>query len=148
MHMLTFPDLPESWNNAGLAGKWFAIRHVRDVVLGALEPRRAAKDIGSSLEAAPVIYVNDDYAKAIEGQDMADICIVSQVDIRQEDVPEDAFTLNEYKGLGVVFAKAKGQKCQRSWKILPEVGQDKDYPDLSPRDADAVRWYASQKKAA
>lgn len=148
VHMLTFPDLPESWNNAGLAGKWFAIRHVRDVVLGALEPRRAAKDIGSSLEAAPIIYVSEDYAKAIEGQDMADICIVSQVDIRQEDVPEDAFTLNEYKGLGVVFAKAKGQKCQRSWKILPEVGQDKDYPDLSPRDADAVRWYASQKKAA
>ena len=34
VHMLTFPDLPDSWNNAGLAGKWFAIRHVRDVVLG------------------------------------------------------------------------------------------------------------------
>jgi len=40
-----------------------------------------------------------------------------------------------------VPALAKGNKCQRSWKILPEVGTDADYPDLSLRDAQAVRAF-------
>ena len=148
VHLLEFPKLPESWNDAGLAGKWFAIRHIREAVMGALEPHRASKDIGSSLEACPTIFVNEDYAKAIEGQDMAEICITSQINIKKSDVPADAFTIAEYKGLGVKFGKADGQKCQRCWKILPEVGNDKDYPDLSTRDADAVRWYVQHRKAA
>jgi isoleucyl-tRNA synthetase len=39
--------------------------------------------------------------------------------------------------------KAVGTKCARSWKILPTVGEDKEYPDVSPRDADALReWKA------
>jgi len=29
----------------------------------------------------------------------------------------------EVEGIGVVFEKAEGAKCQRCWKILPDVGQ-------------------------
>jgi isoleucyl-tRNA synthetase len=36
---------------------------------------------------------------------------------------------------------AEGKKCQRSWKILPEVGSVDGYPDLTPRDAAAVAEY-------
>jgi isoleucyl-tRNA synthetase len=36
---------------------------------------------------------------------------------------------------------AEGKKCQRSWKILPEVGSVEGYPDLTPRDAAAVAEY-------
>jgi isoleucyl-tRNA synthetase len=38
-----------------------------------------------------------------------------------------------------VPARAAGNKCARSWKVLPEVGTDPDWPDLSLRDAAAMR---------
>jgi isoleucyl-tRNA synthetase len=44
----------------------------------------------------------------------------------------------------VVPALAQGRRCARSWKILPTVGTDPEYPDLSPRDAQAMR----ERKAA
>jgi isoleucyl-tRNA synthetase len=39
-------------------------------------------------------------------------------------------------------------KCARSWKILPEVGTDPDYPDVTPRDADALREWDAANVAA
>ena len=46
-------------------------------------------------------------------------------------------------GVAVVVEKAEGIKCARSWKILPDVGSDPQYPDVSPRDAKALReWKA------
>jgi isoleucyl-tRNA synthetase len=46
-------------------------------------------------------------------------------------------------GVAVVIEKAAGAKCARSWKILPTVGSDREYPDVSPRDAQALReWKA------
>ena len=32
-------------------------------------------------------------------------------------------------------------KCARSWRRVPDVGSDPAYPDLSARDADAVRYW-------
>jgi len=60
-----------------------------------------------------------------------------------EDAPADAFTLPDVPGVAVVVEKAVGTKCARSWKILPTVGEDAEYPDVSPRDAQALReWRA------
>jgi isoleucyl-tRNA synthetase len=79
---------------------------------------------------------------------MADICITSQIDIRHETVPADAFTLDDVAGVGVVPAMAQGKKCQRSWKILPEVGSIAAYPELSPRDAYAVAAFDATHRTA
>ncbi|MEM8833647.1 MAG: isoleucine--tRNA ligase [Pseudomonadota bacterium] len=130
VHLREFPEVPEAWNNAALAGKWFAIREVRDAVLAELEPHRASKEIGSSLEAAPVIKANADYQKAIGDNNLADIAIVSDVTIEDGD------------GLEVSFAKAEGQKCVRCWKVLREVAASPD--GLCHRCSDVV----SHKKAA
>lgn len=146
--MRTYSTAPHEWRNEALEQKWAKIMQVRDVVLGALEPQRAAKVIGSSLEAHPVIYVSGEYADAVKGNDMAEICITSQATVKTEAAPTDAFTLDKIDGAGVVFGKAEGKKCARSWKILPEVGSDPEYPDLTLRDAKAVRWYKAQKEAA
>ncbi len=59
VHLLTFPHNPDGYRNDALAAKWETIREVRRVVTGALEIERAAKNIGSSLEASPVVYVSD-----------------------------------------------------------------------------------------
>ncbi len=61
--------------------------------------------------------------------------------------PAPAFRLPEVKGVAVEPLKAEGRKCARSWKILPEVGTDPRYPDLTLRDADAVAaWDAARGK--
>ncbi len=148
IHIRTYSSVPTEWRNEDLESKWEKILAVRNVVLGALEPQRAAKVIGASLEAAPKIFVNADYADALNGIDMAEVCITSQASIEKGDAPADAFKDVKVEGVAVLFAKANGKKCARSWKVLPEVGSDKDYPDLTLRDADAVRWYAKQKQAA
>ncbi len=148
IHMRTFSAIPSEWRNEALEEKWAKILKVRSVVLGAIEPQRAAKVIGASLEAHPHIYVTDEYASALEGNDLAEICITSQATVQKGDAPTDAFKDAKTEGVAVVFQKAEGNKCQRSWKILPEVGKDSDYPDLSLRDAEAVRWYAKHKEAA
>jgi isoleucyl-tRNA synthetase len=56
-------------------------------------------------------------------------------EVTNEEAPAGAFRLNEVPGVAVVVEKAVGTKCARSWKILPTVGEDSDYPDVSPRDA-------------
>ena len=63
--------------------------------------------------------------------------------------PPGAFSLNEVGWAWVVPARAFGRKCARSWKISPEVGSDPEYPDVTPRDAQALReWKAAQRDAA
>ena len=142
VHLQQFIDIDAAWLDDALADKWNKIRTVRRVVTGALEIERREKRIGSSLEAAPSVYIeNADLQAVIEGQNMADICITSQIEIVAAPAPQGAFTLDDVAGVGVVPRLAEGQKCQRSWKILPDVGSVEGYPDLSPRDAAAVAEY-------
>ncbi|WP_407177013.1 isoleucine--tRNA ligase [Bradyrhizobium sp. STM 3562] len=144
VHLTLFPEGLETYRSDALAAKWQTIRAVRRVVTGALEIERAAKRIGSSLEASPVIYVSDRSLLAtLFGIDLAEICITSNAEVQEGEAPEGAFRLNEVPGVAVVVEKAVGTKCARSWKILPTVGEDPDYPDVSPRDAQALReWKA------
>jgi isoleucyl-tRNA synthetase len=119
------------------------------VVTGALEIERKEGRIGSSLEAAPEIHVADaDLRAALEGVDLAEIAITSGATLLSGEGPKDAFRLDEVPGVAVVFARAKGTKCARSWKILPEVGADPKFPELSPRDAEAVRQFDARQATA
>ena len=146
VHLETFPEVPQAWRDAALAERWARVRRVRRAVTGALEIERAQKRIGSSLEAAPTVFIADDeLGAALDGVDFAEICITSSIDVRRGEGPEDAFRLDEVKGVSVVPARAEGRKCARSWKISPLVGSDPDYPDVTPRDADALReWDAAR----
>jgi len=140
VHLQQFPEIPAEWRDDALAAKWEKIKTVRRVVTGALEIERREKRIGSSLEAAPIVCITDaDLMGALTGSDFAEICITSQIEIESNSGPADAFTLDDVPGVAVVNAMARGTKCARSWRILPEVGSDPDYPDISLRDANAMR---------
>jgi isoleucyl-tRNA synthetase len=144
VHLRLFPEIPESWLDNDLAAKWQLIRAVRRVVTGALEVERREKRIGSSLEAAPQVFVADTrYIVALEGQDLAEIAITSAIAVKQNEGPAEAFRLDDVPGVSVISALAEGKRCARSWKVLPEVGSDPDYPDVSPRDAQALRERAA-----
>ena len=144
VHLEQFPAVPAEWKNEALAEKWKKIRAVRSVVTGALEIERKDKRIGSSLEAAPVVYVADpELLKALEGQDLAEICITSGITVNAGEGPADAFRLDDGAKVSVVPALAEGRKCARSWRITTDVGSDSGYPDVSARDAAALRELAA-----
>ena len=120
------PATPKGWLNDALAAKWEGIRATRRAVTGALEIQRTAKVIGASLEAAPVVHVADTaILAALRSVDFADMCITSGIQITGDDAPAEAFRLPEVPGIGVVFERAEGQKCERCWKVLPDVGTHK-----------------------
>ncbi|MFL5071648.1 MAG: isoleucine--tRNA ligase [Xanthobacteraceae bacterium] len=149
VHLESFPAVPKEWLDAPLAEKWRKVRLVRRVVTGALEVERAAKRIGASLEAAPVIYVADpDLFAALVDVDLAEVCITSAATLVEGDGPPEAFRLDEVRGVAVVPGLAEGRKCARSWKITLSVGSDPDYPDVTPRDAQALREWEAVRKAA
>ncbi|PTM98381.1 isoleucine--tRNA ligase [Mycoplana dimorpha] len=140
VHLEQFPEIPAEWKNDALEVKWEKIRTVRTVVTGALEIERREKRIGSSLEAAPTVYITDPaLMAALEGEDFAEICITSAITVVAGEGPADAFRLPEVAGVAVEPRLAEGRKCARSWRITTDVGSDPDYPDVSARDAAALR---------
>jgi isoleucyl-tRNA synthetase len=140
VHLLTFPEGLAAHRDDALAAKWDKVRDVRSVVTGALEVQRAAKAIGSSLEAAPVVHVDDpDLRAALAEVDMAEVAITSDIVVTDAPAPAEAFRLDGVKGVAVVFARASGRKCARSWRYTEDVGADPEFPDISARDAQALR---------
>ncbi|MBY5931812.1 isoleucine--tRNA ligase [Tateyamaria omphalii] len=123
VHLTDIPDTPADWCDDALAAKWAGIRSARRAVTAALEVQRTDKVIGASLEAAPVVHVeNADLAAALQALPFADICITSQISVTTDPSPAEAFRMPEVPGVGVVFEKAEGAKCARCWKVLPDVG--------------------------
>jgi isoleucyl-tRNA synthetase len=142
----TFPETPASWRNDAEAARWAKVQRVTAVVTGALEIERREKRIGGALEAAPLVHIADpELMAAFEGLDAAEVIRTSQARLVAGDGPADAFRLTDTQGVAVEPLRAEGMKCARSWRILPEVGSDPRYPDLSLRDADAVAaWDAAR----
>jgi isoleucyl-tRNA synthetase len=140
VHLEQFPTVPTEWRNEAIDAKWVKVRQVRSVVTGALEVERKDKRIGSSLEAAPVVHVADaDLLAALDGLDLAEICITSAITVVGDEGPVEAFRLGDVAKVSVEPALATGVKCARSWRITDDVGSDPNYPDVSARDAAALR---------
>ena len=149
VHLEPFPEAASAWRDDKLAEKWRKIRTVRRVVTGALEIERAQKRIGSSLEAHPIVHVsNEELYEAVVDCDLAEVCITSAATLVRDDGPASAFRLPDVSGVAVVPNLAEGKKCARSWKILTNIGADPQFPDVSPRDAQALREWEATRKAA
>ncbi len=148
VHLELFPDVPKSWRDDKLAEKWRKIRQVRRVVTGALEIERAGKRIGSSLEAHPIVHIsNPELYEAVVDTDLAEVSITSAATLAADEGPANGFRLPEVAGVAVVINLAEGTKCARSWKISTAVGSDPKYPDVTPRDAQALREWDGMRKA-
>ncbi len=141
VHLRDIPKLSSDWADKALAAKWDDIKTVRGYVTKELEVARRDKLIGSSLEAAPKVTISDaqlwDAASSI---DLAEIAITSAITLVRGDAGGEP--------VAVEFAKATGLRCARSWKYTDDVGSDPDYPDLSARDAQAMRERAAAGLAA
>jgi isoleucyl-tRNA synthetase len=152
VHLQSFAETKAEWRNDELAEKWEKVRRVRRAVTGALEIERAAKKIGSSLEAIPVMNLSGEYAGLLSDDEWAEVCITSGFISRRgpSEAGLDIHVDPNSQELGVSVKRALdvpgARKCARSWKILPEVGSDEEFPDLTPRDAAAMReWLAARR---
>lgn len=137
VHLVDFPETPAEWRDEALAAKWETIRDVRRVVTGALEVQRTAKVIGSSLEAAPVVFVTPEMMALLETVTFEEVCITSCIWLSTKPVPDGAFALAEVPQVAVAFEPAKGGKCERCWRVLPDVGSHK-HPGTCQRCNDAL----------
>ncbi len=123
VHLVDIPETPQAWLDETLAAKWRDVRRARRAVTAALEVQRTNKVIGASLEAAPVVHIdNAELLAALQSVPFEDICITSDITLTADPAPEDAFRMPETQEIGVIFEQADGEKCQRCWKILPDVG--------------------------
>jgi isoleucyl-tRNA synthetase len=144
----TIPETPAEWRNDAEAERWVKVQAVTSVVTGALEVERRDKRLGGPMEAAPKVWIADPgLLAAFEGLDPAEVFRTSQATLMAGDGPAAAFRLPEVPGVAVEPLRAEGRKCARSRRVLPEVGSDPRYPDLSLRDADAVAaWDATHER--
>ncbi|MDH5749062.1 MAG: class I tRNA ligase family protein, partial [Rhodospirillales bacterium] len=142
VHLRLFPDIPVEWRNEELSQRWEKVRALRRVVTGTLEVERAEKRIGSSLAAHVDVYAETAYLQAMEGLDLAEIFITSSAALKDGAAPGDAFKLDEVPGIAVVSGLASGEKCERCWKVLDDVGRDADHPSICPRCVETVSTLA------
>tara|TARA_R110002072_G_scaffold14810_10_gene60625 strand:- start:3556 stop:6414 length:2859 start_codon:yes stop_codon:yes gene_type:complete len=139
VHLRVFPQVSVDWRNPALAARWSKIRQLRRVVTGALELERKEKRIRSSLQAAPKVFVGDgSWQDAVAGLDFADICITSDIELCEDVAPDGAFSLEEVPGVAALVVPAEGEKCERCWKVLPEVNSVNTVPDTCQRCAAVV----------
>ncbi|HRE43624.1 MAG TPA: isoleucine--tRNA ligase [Terricaulis sp.] len=139
VHLRLFPETPAAWRDDFAGEEMARLREARAVVTGALEVARRDKLIGAALEARPLVFVADENLRAcLEASDFAELCITSGIVIKAGEAPADAFRLSETPGVAVVVEKAPGVKCARSWKYFDPASADPRYPDITPRDAEAV----------
>src|SRR6185437_10069637 len=138
IHLELFPDVPAEWRDDALGQRWAELRDLRRVVTGAIELERGAKRLGSSLQAAVELIVPERLADRLRGVDLAELCITSAGTVRVGPLPENAFTLPDVPEVGVRVTPAEGDRCERCWRVLPEVGEIPGHADLCRRCAAVI----------
>jgi isoleucyl-tRNA synthetase len=133
VHLEVFADIPPEWLDPALGERWAQLRDLRKVVTGALELERSAKRLGSSLQSAVEVWVPEQFADLVREVDLAEMCITSAGTVHIGSAPENVFSLSEVPEIGVRVSPALGERCERCWRVLPEVGHQPDHPDLCRR---------------
>ena len=132
-----FPSMPETVE-AELAKKWQAVREVREAVNKEIETKRAAEVVGSSWQAAVSITAPEPtygYLRAL-GEELRFVLMVSKVSVSEGDA------------LSIVVDKAEGEKCERCWHYLPDVGSNPAHPCLCARCIDNVEGKGEERLLA
>jgi isoleucyl-tRNA synthetase len=146
VHLSEWPVINEQYTDKTLNDKWETIIKVKTDVARELEAMRAAKQIGSSLEAAVELYTEDaelfGLLKEYEN-DLAMIFIVSDVTISSE--PLDSANNGEiFEKLSIKTSVADSNKCDRCWNYRNEVGKIEKYPTLCNRCAEVIEEVEAQ----
>lgn len=110
-----WPGVNKKWDSPQLEEEFSKILKSREVVSRAIEPLRADKKVGSSLEVSVYIKADDNSVLKANEADLADIYIVSQA-VLTDSKPADVLNEHTEDGYSVWVVKAQGEKCVRCWK--------------------------------
>ncbi|MGD0304310.1 MAG: isoleucine--tRNA ligase [Candidatus Acidiferrales bacterium] len=136
IHMANFtaPTELESALDEKRAKDWDRLLVVREEVLKALEPVRAAKTISTGLEARVTLAATGDLLASLKkyAQFLPGLFIVSQVEVIEGDAP-GATAAAGLPGLKILVARAAGSKCLRCWNFSTHVGENADFPTVCER---------------
>ena len=136
--LIDWPQVKSEWKNEELEENFTKILKAREVVTRAIEPLRADKKVGSSLEVAVFVKAenNSEVLKTVE-KDLADIFITSQAHLT-DSAPTGV--LNEYSedDYTVWVVKAEGEKCERCWKYRP-LGEHQGYETICSDCYEAIQ---------
>jgi isoleucyl-tRNA synthetase len=123
--IITEKDFVYSYSS--LENTFSELKRVRKSVTAALEIKRNEKLIGSSLQAKAIIYIPSDIQQLLSSLDLAEMCIVSEIEIRDINKKTSSAMNFEEEDIFVDISLAEGDKCQRCWTILPEVKDNQDH---------------------
>ncbi len=141
VHLQQFPQVPDAWRDDRLAAEWERLRAIRGVVTGAVEIERAEKRIGASLQAEAELFVEsaEDFEWLKDYDFPLDtLAIISGLTVTQAAAPAGSFILPDVKGIAAVIRPARGDKCERCWRVLPEVGRNAGGEPLCERCLEAA----------
>jgi isoleucyl-tRNA synthetase len=141
VHYTSFPGLVEG---VGMTDDqrelWKTMFSVRQKVSKALEESRAAKNIGSSLEASVIIEGPDEILDSISRtEEIEDFFIVSEVKLQQIDPSQDPGPQSPPSDrIMVRINRVSGKKCPRCWKYASQLEPVPEYDEACPRCAGVV----------
>jgi isoleucyl-tRNA synthetase len=104
---------------------WEDILHVRALVNKAIEEKRAAGLVGSSLQSEIDIYADDKVYESLEKlqDDLRFVLISSRATLHRESGT----------GLRIVVTPSAHAKCERCWHYRADVGADELHPQICGR---------------
>jgi isoleucyl-tRNA synthetase len=137
VHLEQFPDAPREWLDDTLKRDWDRLLEVRREVAKALESARAAKLIGSGLEAAVRIANAPEDLPALLAAKRALLptaFIVSKVELERSAAGASVvYESQDIPGLVIGVDRAPGEKCERCWTRSEHVGESQAHPKLCER---------------
>jgi isoleucyl-tRNA synthetase len=138
VHLALFPDVAEIVPGAvvSVEADWEKLTNVRQLVMVELEALRLAKSIGKSLDASVRVIAAEGSPEAVvlkhyEGA-LAEFLNVSQATVQVVGATQ------QKSGLLVEAQVADGAKCERCWRVVPDVGADDRWPVVCARCAGAL----------
>jgi isoleucyl-tRNA synthetase len=141
VHLTSLPVVKAEWKNEELAQKWRQLIKVRGEVTKALEEARVKKIIGHSLDAAIIIYADDDLYDILEPykNDLKMMLIVSEASLIKGIASDVSFKSLDIEGLSIRVETASGEKCERCWIRDVSVGADSEQPTICNRCRNALK---------
>ena len=129
--MAEFPEVEPEWDDEALAERWEELLVAREAAQKALEERRAAKEIGSSLEAAVTLRVPEAQYELLAGyrDTLEDLVIVSGLEVERATG----------ETIEVSVRRAEGEKCERCWHYRTTVGSDASLPTVCSDCAEEIK---------
>jgi isoleucyl-tRNA synthetase len=128
-----YPSFEKYYLDKELEEKWKKILSVREHITKAIEEKRQAGEIGSSLEAEIELVSGDeknhDFLKSAS-ELWAQVAIVSKASVIYE---KDAGQIQ------VRVRRALGSKCPRCWQWRQDIGADSEFKDVCSKCAKALR---------